>query len=114
MFANPNEISSSCVSLCKYKAIVACIAFPLDERCERYVNTFQTFLAKNAKLSQNFSGVISLLSFLKDRVKEKHKRLLTPEDENVLSDSVKTKADDEKGESEEDKLKDVEVDDAML
>jgi len=114
MFANPNEISSSSVALCKYKAIVACIAFPLDERCERYVNTFQTFLAKNANLSQNFSGVISLLSFLKDRVKEKYKRLLTPEDENVLSDSVKTKADDEKEESEEDELKDVEVDDAML
>jgi len=114
MFANPNEISSSSVALCKYKAIVACIAFPLDERCERYVNTFQTFLTKNAKLSQNFSGVISLLSFLKYRVKEKYKRLLTPEDENVLRDSVKTKEDDEKEESEEDELKDVEVDDAML
>ena len=117
MFANPKEITFSNIALCKYKAVAACIAFPFDERCKRYVSTFQTFLTKNAKSNPKFSSVRSLLSFLKDRVEVKYERLLTPKNKKVARkrDRV-TKSHEGKNrkESEDDELKDVEVDGAML
>jgi len=116
MFANPKEITFSNIALCKYKAVAACIAFPFDERCKRYVSTFQTFLTKNAKSSPKFSSVRSLLSFLKDSVEVKYERLLTPINKKVSRkrDRV-TKSHEGKNRKEsEDELKDVEVDDAML
>ena len=117
MFANPKEITFSNIALCKYKAVAACIAFPFDERCKRYVSTFQAFLTKNAKSSPKFSSVRSLLSFLKDSVEVKYERLLTPKNKKVerKRDRV-TKSHEGKNrkESEDDELKVVEVDDAML
>ena len=116
MFANPKEITFSNIALCKYKAVAACIAFPFDERCKRYVSTFQTFLTKNAKSSPKFSSVRSLLSFLKDSVEVKYERLLTPKNKKVSRkrDRVTKSHEGKNREDSEDELKDVEVDDAML
>ena len=81
------------------------------------MSTFQTFLTKNAKSNPKFSSVRSLLSFLKDRVEVKYERLLTPKNKKVARkrDRV-TKSHEGKNrkESEDDELKDVEVDGAML
>ena len=116
MFANPKEITFSNIALCKYKAVAACIAFPFDERCKRYVSTFQTFLTKNAKSAPKFSSVRSLLSFLKDSVEVKYERLLTPKNKKVSRkrDRVTKSHEGKNREDSEDELKDVEVDDAML
>ena len=122
MFANQEEISPSNIALCELKAVVACIAFPLDERCKRYVDTFRAFLSKNPNVahvsaygylsvsSTKPSGIGSLLSFLKNRVKKKYKHLFTSD--NVSHNKGRVAKSDK--DDIDDELKDVQVDDAML
>ena len=122
MFANQEEISPSNIALCELKAVVACIAFPLDERCKRYVDTFRAFLSKNPNVvhvsaygylsvsSTKPLGIGSLLSFLKNRVKKKYKHLFTSD--NVSHNKGRVAKSDK--DDIDDELKDVQVDDAML